>query len=441
MSTPRAERDRARVVIVGAGFAGLRAARALRNAPVDVTVVDRHNFQTFQPLLYQVATASLNPADVAFPVRGVLRRYSSADFRLGMVVGLDGDAGAVVLDDGTRLPFDHLIVTAGARAAYFDTVGAEEHAFPLYALDDATRLRNHILHCFESADADRSAAAAADGTLTFVVVGGGPTGVEIAGALAELFDGVLRKDFPRLDPSLARVVLVEMQDTVLSQFSERSQRHALRALRARGVDVRFGAKVGRVGADAIELVGGEHIPTRTIVWAAGVRAVPAAEWLGCEHTRGGRIVVERDLSVPGRDNTFAAGDVAAATAPDGTLYPQLGAVAIQTGEHAAHQVIKRMRGEPTAPFVYRDKGIMATIGRRSAVAELAAGVRLSGTIGWFAWLFLHLLLLVGFRNRLSVLLNWAWSYIVRERGPRILLEAPLSEREREDLDARGDVQT
>jgi NADH:ubiquinone reductase (H+-translocating) len=421
-----------RIVILGAGFAGLRAARALRGAEADVTVVDRHNFQTFQPLLYQVATAALNEADVAFPVRGVLRRYGNARFRLGTVVALDD--GAVRLDDGSSLPYDHLIVTAGARAAFFGVPGAERHAFPLYALVDATRLRNHVLRCFEAADADPSLID--DGALTFVVVGGGPTGVEIAGALAELFDGVLRKDFPQIDASRARVLLVEMQDTVLPQFSERSQRHALKALRARRVDVRFGAKVERVGARAIDLVGGERIASRTVVWAAGVQPAPVADWLGAERTRGGRIVVEPDLTVRGRTNVFAAGDIAAAADPDGTLYPQLGAVAIQTGEHVARQVMRRIRGEATEPFVYRDKGIMATIGRRSAVAELSAGIRLSGTIGWLAWLFLHLLLLVGFRNRLSVLLNWAWSYIVRERGPRIVLEVPpvLPEGEGEDLD-------
>jgi NADH:quinone reductase (non-electrogenic) len=422
-----------RVVIVGAGFAGLRAARALRKADVDVTLVDRHNYQTFQPLLYQVATAGLNAADVAFPVRGILRRYGNVRFRMASVVGMD--AGVLRLDDGDVLPFDHLIVAGGARAAYFGVPGAAEHAFPLYALTDAIRLRNHTLRCFESADAHPERIA--DGALTFVVVGAGPTGVEMAGALAELFDGVLRKDFPATDATRARVILVEMQDAVLPPFTERSQRHALEALRARGVDVRFGAKVQQVDPGSITLVDGEQIPTRTVIWAAGVQSAKVAEWLGAEQTRGGRIVVDRSLAVPGRDNVFAAGDIAAAVALDGSLYPQLGAVAIQTGEHAARQVLRRIRGQELEPFVYRNKGIMATIGRRSAVAELSFGVRLSGTLGWFAWLFLHLLLLVGFRNRLSVLLNWAWSYVARERGPRLILETweRLPEGEGEDLDA------
>lgn len=426
---------RPRVVVVGAGFAGLRAARALRKADVDVLLVDRHNFQTFQPLLYQVATASLNPADVAFPVRGVLRRQRNARFRSGSVVGIDGNT--VRLDDGEAVAFDYLIVAGGARAAYFGIPGADEHAFPLYALADATRVRNHVLGCFETADAHPHEIAA--GALTFVVVGGGPTGVEMAGALAELFEGVLRKDFRHTDTSAARVILIEMQDVVLSAFSEKSQAHALKALRARGVDVRLRTKVERVDADRIKLVDGDDLPTRTVIWAAGVQTASIAEWVGAERTPAGRIVVDDDLFVKGRLNVLAVGDIAAVPSPDGGTLPQLGAVAIQTGDHAARQIVRRIEGRPTQPFVYEDKGIMATIGRRSAVAELSLGVRLSGTLGWFAWLFLHLLLLVGFRNRLSVLINWAYSYIARERGPRIILEVS-SEGERKDLDARRDVE-
>ena len=426
---------RPRVVVVGAGFAGLRATRALRKAPVDVLLVDRHNFQTFQPLLYQVATASLNPADVAFPVRGVLRRHGNVRFRKASVVRIDGDT--LHLDDGDTKAFDYLVVAGGARAAYFGIPGADEHAFPLYALADATRMRNHILRCFEAADAHPEAIAA--GALTFVVVGGGPTGVEMAGALAELFEGVLRKDFRNVDTSAARVILIEMQDAVLSTFSEKSQAHALKALRARSVDVRLRAKVERVDTDRIKLVDGDELATQTVIWAAGVQTAPVAEWLGAERTRGGRIVVDDDLFVKGRNNVLAIGDIAAVPTPDGSTLPQLGAVAIQTGEHAAKQIVRRIEGRATQPFVYKDKGIMATIGRRSAVAELAGGVRLSGTLGWLAWLFLHLLLLVGFRNRLSVLINWAYSYIARERGPRIILEVS-SEGEREHLDARREVE-
>jgi NADH dehydrogenase len=340
---------------------------------------------------------------------------------------VDHEARSVRLHDGTTLPFDDLVVCAGSRASYFGVRGADKHAFALYSLTDATRLRNHILSCFEAADADPALVAA--GALTFVVVGGGPTGVEMAGALVEVIDGVLRKDFPHVDASAARVILVEMLDTVLPPFRVGSQRHALSALRERGVDVRFGAKVAEVTGSRLRLVSGEEIPTRTVMWAAGVQSASVADILGAEQTRAGRLVVRPDLSLPGHDNVFVAGDIAAAASPDGSLYPQVAQVAIQSGEHAARQVMRRMRGEPTEPFVYKDKGMMATIGRRSAVTELPSGVRLSGTIGWLAWLFLHLLYLVGFRNRLSVLLNWAWSYVARERGPRLILAS--SERPRD----------
>jgi len=409
-----------RVVIVGAGFAGLRAARALRDTPVDVTIIDRHNYQTFQPLLYQVATAGLNVADVAFPVRGVLRRYRNCRFLSGEVTSVDHSAGLVGLSDGGAVAFDVLIVAAGARAAYFGVPGAEEHSFALYALTDAVRLRNHVLRCFEAADADPQLAAA--GALTFVVVGGGPTGVEMAGALVEVIEGVLRKDFPRTDARAARVVLVEMRDVVLPPFGPRSQKHALKALRQRGVEILFGEKVAEVTPTVLRLVSGAEIATRTVIWAAGVQSSSLADVLGAEQTQGGRVVVDADLSLPGHPNVFVVGDMAAAAAPDGSLYPQLAQVAIQAGEHVAQQAIRRLRGRDGEPFIYKDKGIMATIGRRSAVTELPSGIHLAGTIGWLSWLFLHLLYLVGFRNRLSVLLNWAWSYVARERGPRLILE-------------------
>lgn len=403
-----------RVVIVGAGFAGSRAARTLHGAPLDVTLVDRNNYQTFQPLLYQVATAALNEADVAFPVRGMLRRLPNCHFRCAEVVGIE--EREVRLSDGETLPYDYLIACPGSRAGYFGVPGAAEHAFALYSLVDATRLRDHILRCFESADAGDDGVA-----LTFVVVGGGPTGVEMAGALVEMIDGILRKDFPRLDLRDAHVILVEMLDAVLATFKQRSQRHALKALRSRGVDVRFGEKVAEVTERSISLSSGDRIDARTVIWAAGVQSASLAEALDAETARGGRIVVRPDLSLPGRDNVFVAGDVAHAKDLDGSAYPQVAQVAIQSGEHAARQVLRRIAGEATQPFVYKDKGIMATIGRRSAVAELPSRIRLSGTIGWLAWLFLHLLYLVGFRNRLSVLLNWAWSYVARERGPRLIL--------------------
>lgn len=411
---------RPRVVIVGAGFAGLNAARELDGAPCDVVLVDRHNFHTFQPLLYQVATAGLNAADVAYPVRGIFRRQRNLTFRKATVTGVDADRREVLLASGDRLPYDHLVVSAGASTNYFGVDGAAEHAFPLYRLADAVRLRNHVLEAFEAAEADP--ALIEHGALTFVVVGGGPTGVEVAGALVELFETVLRKDYRRARPGRARVVLVEMLESVLPPFGRGSQRHALDTLRSRGVDVRLGEAVEAVRPDGVRFASGEELPTRTVVWAAGVQASPLAERLGFERTKGGRVVVEPDLSVPGRPEVLVAGDLAGAAAPDGTLYPQLAPVAIQAGEHVAEQVRRRMRGDATEGFVYRDKGIMATIGRRAAVAELPNGIRLWGTIGWFAWLLLHLVMLIGFRNRVSVVVNWAWNYLVWDRGPRLILE-------------------
>lgn len=406
------------VVVIGAGFAGLRAVRGLHRAPVRVTLIDRHNFQTFQPLLYQVATAGLNVADVAFPIRGVVRRYDNCTFRRGVVASVDHDRQVVQLVDGDVIAYDYLIVGAGARAAYFGVPGAEEHAFALYSLADATRLRNHILRCFELADAHPELIDG--GLLTFVVVGAGPTGVEMAGALFEVCEGILRKDFPRLRHHAASVVVVEMLDVVLSAFHPNLQKYALKALRRRGVAVRFGEKVAQVDHDALVLVDGERIATSTVIWAAGVQTETLAAGLGAQQARGGRVMVESNLSVSGHPNVFVVGDMANSLAPDGRSHPQVAQVAIQSGQHAAREVVRHLEGRSSTPFAYKNKGNMATIGRRSAVADLPHGIRIKGSLGWLAWLFLHLLYLVGFRNRLSVLLNWAWSYVTHERGPRLI---------------------
>jgi NADH:ubiquinone reductase (H+-translocating) len=403
------------VVVVGAGFGGLAAAKALDHAPVNVTIVDRHNYHTFQPLLYQVATAGLNAADVAYAVRGIFRRQRNASFRQATVTGVDWSTNTLQLDDGT-LPFDHLVVAAGATAAYFGIEGANEHGFPLYTLTDAIALRNHVLERFEAADADP--ALVDDGVLTFVVVGGGPTGVEVAGALAELFAMVLRKDFRTLDVSKARIVLVEMASALLQPFSPASQRHARERLTDMGVEVRTDEAVVRVTPTRVELKSGEELAAHTLVWAAGVQANPLAQALGVPTTRAGRVVVGPDLRIDGHDNAFAVGDVAAITGPDGTILPMLAPVAMQSGRHAAREIANPRH----KPFRYRDKGTMATIGRRAAVAELPLRVRLSGTPAWMAWLGLHLVTLVGFRNRLSVFLNWAWNYVTWDRGPRLIIE-------------------
>jgi NADH dehydrogenase len=406
-------------VVIGAGFGGIEVARQLQGRPVEVTLVDRNNFHTFQPLLYQVATAGLNAADVAHPVRGLFHGQANVHVRQAVVAGVDWADRRVLLDGQPDLPFDHLVLAAGARVTHFGTPGAAEHGFPLYTLEDAVSLRNHVVSCFERADAD--APALDDGLLTFVVVGGGPTGVETAGALAELFAMVFRKDYPDLDVSRARVVLIEAQDHLLAPFSGPSREHALESLRARGVEVRLATKVAEVSEDVVRFADGAVLACRTLIWAAGVQANPLAAALGLTQDRGGRVVVAHDLSIPGHDDAWAIGDIAAARGADGTLLPQLAPVALQAGRHVGRQIGRRLDGRATETFRYRDKGTMATIGRRAAVAELPGRIRLSGAPAWLAWLGLHLVFLVGKRNRLSVLLNWAWNYLTWDRGPRLIL--------------------
>jgi NADH dehydrogenase len=408
-----------KVVVIGAGFGGVEVARHLKGVPVEVTLVDRHNYRTFQPLLYQVATAGLNAADVAHPVRGLFHGHRNVTFRQADVTGVDWTARVVHLDGQPDLPFDHLVVAGGASVTYFGTPGAAEHGFPLYTLTDSVRLRNHVIERFEAADVDRSAIER--GALTFVVVGGGPTGVETAGALAELFAMVFRRDYPRLDVSRARVVLVEMQDHLLGPFAESSRLHALDTLRTRGVEVRLGTKVAEVAAEAVTFADGEVLPCHTLVWAAGVQANPLAGVLDVPQERGGRITVGDDLRIEDRPGGWAVGDIAAARDRTGQPLPQLAPVAMQAGRHVARQITRLLEGRASEAFRYRDKGTMATIGRRAAVAELPARIRLRGAPAWMAWLGLHLVFLVGTRNRASVLLNWAWSYLTWDRGPRIIL--------------------
>lgn len=414
-----------KVVVVGAGFGGLEVARGLRNAPVEVTLVDRNNFQTFQPLLYQVATAGLNAADVATVVRGRFQDQHNLRFRRADVSSVDWEQGLVLLDGQDPLPFDQIVLAGGATVNHFGTPGAAQHGFALYTLEDAVVLRNHIVERFEAADRDPGTID--EGALTFVVVGGGPTGVETAGALAELFAMVFRRDYPTLDVSRARVVLVEMLDHLLAPFSQRSQRHALDALRSRGVDVRLGVQVADVGPGSVTFADGEVLACQTLVWAAGVRASSLAEVAGVETGRAGRISVESDLRIVGRDRAWAIGDIAASPDRRGGVLPQLAPVAMQGGRHVARQIVRQLEGKPTQPFRYIDKGTMATIGRRAAVAELPGGIKLRGGLAWVAWLGLHLLTLVGRRNRASVLLNWAWNYLTWDRGPRLILR-PDSQR-------------
>jgi len=411
--------DRPHVVIVGAGFGGLNAAKRLEQEPVDVTLVDRHNYHTFQPLLYQVATAGLNSADVGYAVRGLFRRQRRVFFRKANVTGVDWVSQHVLLEHEPPLSFDYLVIAAGSTTNYFGIEGANEFAFPLYTLEDAIVLRNHLLSLYEAADA--VPALVDDGALNFVVVGGGPTGVEVAGAMAELVDKVLLQDFHDLDVHRTRVMLIEQAPVLLGAFSQHSQTYARRTLEARGVEVRTGLAVKRVAADEIELDSGEIVRTRCLVWAAGVRAQGLASTLGAPQGRGGRITVEPDLSLTAHPNVFVIGDVADIDDGAGGRLPQLAQVAIQSGRHAAEQILHTVERRPRTPFRYVDKGTMATIGRRAAVAELPRNIKLTGPIAWLAWLGLHLVYLLGVRNRVSVFVNWAWNYFTWDRGPRLIL--------------------
>lgn len=420
VSVQRSSADRPHAVVIGAGFAGLECVKALTKADagVDVTVVDRQNFHTFSALLYQVATAALSPADVVFPVRGVFRGDGDVRVLKADVTAVDLPGRRVTLDDGSDLAYDHLVVAAGATTNWFGVPGADRRGLPLYRLGDAVRLRNHLLGRFEAADAGRMATAPA---LSVVVVGGGPTGVETAGAIMELFGGVLARDFPRLDVGAARVVLVEMGDRLLAGFSRTASRHAEEQLRRRGVDVRLGATVAAVEDGRVVLSSGESVPAGTLVWAGGVRGSDLAESLGVERTKSGRVVVDEHLRVPGHPEVYVVGDLAAARRK-GDLLPQVAPVAQQEGRYAGRAIARVVAGGRIRPFRYRDLGSMATIGRGAAVADLPLGIHLTGFVGWLAWLGLHLVHLVGVRNRISVFVNWAWSYLTWDRGPRLILE-------------------
>ena len=410
---------RPRVVIVGAGFGGMTLVRELADAPVEIVLVDRRNHHLFQPLIYQVATASLEPADIAYPVRGLLAKVDNATFRLGEVTGVDWEERRLELAEGPPIAFDHLVLAAGAETATFGIPGVDEHAFGLKSLADGLRLRDHLLREVERAEG-RQEAVEEEGALTITICGAGPTGVELAGAAAELFDHVLARDFPELDFSRSRVVLAEMDESVLPGSSTQQQEYAAEQLRERGVELHLGQPVTEVRAREVELEDGTVIVSGTTVWTAGIQANPLAGALELEQGPQGRVVVDETLAVPARHGTWAIGDVAA-VADD--PHPQLAPVAIQGAKHVAEEIRRHEQGEPARPFRYRDKGTMATIGRRAAVANLPFGLKLRGTLGWAAWLVLHLLMLLGARNRVSVLTNWAWAYFTWHKPGRLIIGA------------------
>ena len=410
-----------RVVVVGGGFAGLAAVKTLAKIkpPVRATLLEQHNYHLFQPLLYQLATGLVQPADIAHPVRGIVRHYRRTSVRMATVAGVDLEAREVLTEGGSRFPYDYLVLAAGAITATFGIPGVEEHSFPLKSMPDALRLRAHLLSQFELAESDP--AEIDKGALTVVVVGGGPTGVEMAGALHELFKHVLVHDFPDLDIDQAKVVLLEATDHLLAPFHPSSRQHAADILKKRGVEVRLGQALERATPDEVRLKDGTVIPTRTLVWGAGVRAHPLADTLGLEQTRGGRIVVGEDLSVPGRPEVFCVGDIAGAGDGKGGLLPQVAQPAIQEARHAALNIERTLNGEPRTGFEYKDKGIMATIGRNAAVTELPNGARFQGVLAWYMWLALHLAYIIGFRSRVAVLVNWIWSYLTYDRHARIIV--------------------
>jgi len=408
------------VVIIGAGFGGLAAARRLAGAPVHVTVVDRRNHHLFQPLLYQVATAALSPGDIAYPIRSILRHQSNARVLLADVVGIDVARREIALSDG-RIPYDFLILAAGAGHAYFGHDEWEKDAPGLKTLEDAITVRRRILLAFERAERERDPAVRRD-LLTFVVVGGGPTGVELAGAIAEISRQVLVSDFRAIDPREARVVLVEAGPRILPAYTPASSGRAAETLRARGAEVRTGAMVTGVDAGGVSL-GAERIGARTVLWAAGVAASPLARSLGTPLDRAGRALVEPDLSLPGHPEVFVVGDLAIFTHQTGTPLPGLSPVALQEGRAAARNILLTLAGRPRRRFHYVDKGTMAVIGRAAAVAEIA-GLRFSGLFAWLLWCFVHIFYLIGFRNRFIVMAEWAWAYLSSERGARLITGDP-----------------
>jgi NADH dehydrogenase len=411
------ENDLPHVVVVGGGFGGLSAARALRNAPVRVTLVDRRNHHLFQPLLYQVATATLSPADIASPIRAILRHQKNAEVLLAEVVDADVEGRTVLLADGSRVSYDFLVVATGATHAYFGHEEWAPLAPGLKTVEDALEIRRRFLLAFEAAEQEPDPGARR-ALLTAVVVGGGATGVEMAGSLAEVARHSLVRDFRHVDPSSARILLLEGGPRILPAYDPALSAYAESDLRARGVEVRTGSIVTRVEADAV-WVGEERIPARNVVWAAGVSASPLGARLGAKTDRAGRVQVEPDLSLPGRPEVFVIGDLAHRAGPDGRPLPGLAPVATQQGRAAAKNIRRTLAREPRAPFRYRDKGTMATIGRGSAIAEVGE-LKLQGFLAWLAWLFVHILFLIGFRNRLLVLLQWAWSYLTWQRGARLI---------------------
>ncbi|WP_295926374.1 NAD(P)/FAD-dependent oxidoreductase [uncultured Xanthomonas sp.] len=410
------------LIVVGGGFAGLWATRALARTPLRITLIDRRNHHLFQPLLYQVATAGLSAPDIAAPLRQILRHQDNVEVRLGEVVDIDKQARQVRLADGQALDYDYLLVATGATHAYFGHDDWAAHAPGLKTLDDALQLRRHLLLAFERAEAETDPAARA-AWLSFAIVGGGPTGVELAGTLAEIARHTLKHEFRHIDPAEARVRLIEAGPRVLSSFPEHLSAKAQQQLEKLGVEVLTGVPVADIDAHGYR-IGDAFVPARTVVWAAGVAASPLAKTLQTPLDRSGRVQVQPDLSVPGHPELFVAGDLAALQQADGRPVPGVAPAAKQMGRHVADTLRRRLRGDTASvPFRYADYGNLATIGRMAAIVHLGR-LQLSGVLAWWFWLAAHVFFLIGFRNRVVVLLNWAWAYWSYQRAARIILGDP-----------------
>jgi NADH:ubiquinone reductase (H+-translocating) len=410
------------VVIVGAGFGGLEATKALARAPVRVTLIDRVNHHCFQPLLYQVAAGTLSPADIAWPVRSIFSRQRNVQTLMAEVTGVDIDARAVLLTEGRRMTYDYLILATGATHSYFGHEEWSPVAPGLKRIEDATGIRRRLLLAFERAELEDNEAERLR-LMTFIVVGGGPTGVEMAGAIADMARLTLARDFRRIDPRNARIVLVEAGSRLLAAFPETLSAYAQRALQSMGVDVRISAQVVDLDAHGVTTAEGNRIEAATVIWAAGVTASPAATWISAAVDRAGRIRVERDLSIPGHPEIFAIGDTALALGPSGRPAPGLAPAAKQMGRYVGRLIAARVQSR-TAPggFRYRHLGDLATIGRKRAVVSFGR-LRLTGFVAWAFWSAAHIYFLIGVRNRVVVALNWMWEYLTLQRGARLILGA------------------
>jgi NADH dehydrogenase len=413
--------DRPKVVILGCGFGGLGASQGLKQAAADVTVLDQNDYHSFQPLLYQVATASLEPETVGHPIRALLQDHDHFRFHRTRVKGIDLAHRVVDAEGMTPIAYDYLIIALGAQVNFFGVPGAAEHAFPLYTLTDAVRLKKHLLRLFETAD--KHPGSIEQGALSLVVVGGGATGVETAGAMAELFSMDFAKDYPDLPASQWKITLVDGESTLLNGFNEGLQSYAGEALEKRGVELRLGERVAAIDAAGVALQSGARIDAGTVIWAGGLQASPAAKLLGIGLGHGGRVPVDADLSLAGHPEVFVIGDLAEAKdCRTDRILPQLAAVALQAGRHAAENVGERMAGRPTTPFEYHDKGTMATVGRGAAIAQLPHGVSLKGPMAWLAWGSVHLATLTGGDSRAATMVDWFWDLFRREHGKRIDIE-------------------